>query len=198
MITLGIIDMIFKVFKHEGQDISVFTLQFLTAMMMNLSLTKSSQSDFEMHKTELITIIIEHMTSENTQVRDYINGSIYLLLLSKPIKEEAFALKLDEVVNNLLETREEDMAFQQYDYIRKRLEGKEDEDLSNDESDEEEGDMEEVEDLEDEEVGSNISSEDYIDGELEIANGEEILLKNYALLGPEAMREQVLTRSVLD
>lgn len=58
--------------------------------------------------------------------------------------------------------------------------------------------MEEVEDLEDEEVGSNISSEDYIDGELEIANGEEILLKNYALLGPEAMREQVLTRSVLD
>lgn len=86
MITLGIIHMIFKVFKHEGSDISVFTLQFLTAMMMNLSLTKSSQSDFEMHKTELITIIIEHMTSENTQVRDYINGSIYLLLLSKPIK----------------------------------------------------------------------------------------------------------------
>jgi len=63
MIRLGIIPMIFKVFKNEGQDISVFTLQFLTAMMMNLSLKKESKKDFEGHRTELITIIIEHMTS---------------------------------------------------------------------------------------------------------------------------------------
>ena len=33
---------------------------------------------------------------------------------------------------------------------------------------------------------------------MEIANGEEFLLKNYALLGPDAVREQILTRSVLD
>ena len=38
MINLGIIPMIFKVFRNP--EISVFTLQFLTAMMMNLSLKK--------------------------------------------------------------------------------------------------------------------------------------------------------------
>ena len=43
-----------------------------------------------------------------------------------------------------------------------------------------------------------MSSEECIEGEIEIANGEEILMKNYALLGPEAVREHILTRSVLD
>ena len=46
MINLGIIHMIFKIFKAEGADISPFTLQFLTAMMMNLSLKNKSHPDF--------------------------------------------------------------------------------------------------------------------------------------------------------
>jgi uncharacterized protein with ParB-like and HNH nuclease domain len=119
MIGLGIIPMIFKVFKNEGSELSGFTLQFLTAMMMNLSLKKESKPDFEKHKAELISIVIEHMTSENNQVRDYINGSIFLLLTSKPIKEEALRQKLDLIVKNLLETREDDMCSQQYTYILK-------------------------------------------------------------------------------
>lgn len=36
------------------------------------------------------------------------------------------------------------------------------------------------------------------DGDIEIVNGDEFLMKNYALVGPEAIREQILTRSVLD
>lgn len=42
------------------------------------------------------------MTSENSQVRDYINGSIFLLLTSKAIKDEALKQKLDIIVKNLL------------------------------------------------------------------------------------------------
>ena len=125
MIGLGIVPMIFKVFKNEGSELSGFTLQFLTAMMMNLSLKKESKPDFEKHKAELISIVIEHMTSENNQVRDYINGSIFLLLTSRPIKEEVLRQKLDLIVKNLLETREDDMCSQQYTYILKRLTGEE-------------------------------------------------------------------------
>ena len=44
--------------------------------------------------------------------------------------------------------------------------------------------MEECEDYEEEEVGSSASSEECIEGEIEIANGDEILMKNYALVGP--------------
>jgi hypothetical protein len=42
------------------------------------------------------------MTSENNQVRDYINGSIFLLLTSKEIKAEALKQKLDAIVKHLL------------------------------------------------------------------------------------------------
>ena len=46
MINLGIIPMIFKIFKNEAHQLSDFTLQFLTAMMMNLSLKRASKPDF--------------------------------------------------------------------------------------------------------------------------------------------------------
>ncbi len=47
MVQLGIIPMIFGVFREEGEHISDFTLQFLIAMMMNLSLKRESKRDFE-------------------------------------------------------------------------------------------------------------------------------------------------------
>ena len=45
MINLGIIPMMFNVFKNEANEISNFTIQFLTAMWMNLSLKKESIAD---------------------------------------------------------------------------------------------------------------------------------------------------------
>jgi hypothetical protein len=91
------------------------------------------------------------------------------------------------------------MCTQQYNYILDRLTGQEDQDLcQNEESDEEE--EADAEEIEDDEYGSlsESSEEDLADGDIEIANGDEFLVKNYALVGPEAMREQILTRSVLD
>lgn len=78
------------------------------------------------------------MASDNNQVRDYINGSIFLLLTSKTIKEEALKQKLDLIVKNLLETRENDMCSQQYTYILKRLTGEEEGDLCQDSDSEDE------------------------------------------------------------
>lgn len=45
--------------------------------------------------------------------------------------------------------------------------------------------------------GESTNSE-YIEGENNTISGEELLLKKYALLGPEAVREELLTRSILD
>ena len=98
------------------------------------------------------------MTSENTQVRDYINGSIYLLLVSDKIKQEAFKQKLDKIVKNLLETREDQMCSQQYSYIMKRLNGEEEGDFGGEDSDEDEEDQMDEGDPDDEEIGSNGSS----------------------------------------
>ena len=65
MVRLGIIPMIFAVLREEGEHISDFTLQFLIAMMMNLSLKRESKKDFETHRSELVTLVIEQMGSDN-------------------------------------------------------------------------------------------------------------------------------------
>ena len=52
-------------------------------MWMNLSLKKESYPYFEAHKSELISIVMEQMTSENDNIRNYLNGTIFLLLISK-------------------------------------------------------------------------------------------------------------------
>ena len=95
---MGIIPMIFGVFRDEGEHISDFTLQFLIAMMMNLSLKRESKRDFEKNKAELVSLVIEHMGNDNDNIRNYVNGTIFLLLTSKEIRQEALKQKLDEVV----------------------------------------------------------------------------------------------------
>jgi hypothetical protein len=83
MIKLGIIPIIFNIFKAEGHEISDFTIQFSIATWMNLSLKKESYPDFEKYKSELIAIVMEQMVSPIENIRDYINGTIFLLLTSK-------------------------------------------------------------------------------------------------------------------
>lgn len=45
---------------------------------------------------------------------------------------------------------------------------------------------------------SDSSSDDYVSGEEDLMSGDELLMKEYALLGPEAVKEQRMTRSILD
>lgn len=114
-------------------------------------------------------------------------------MLSKEIKEEALKQKLDVVIKNLIDAQEDDMCSVQYNYLLGRMTG--DEPLNDYDSesdfDQEQEQIDELEDYEEEEqqYGSLSSSdEDYLEGEIEIANGEELLFKNYALLGPDAVR----------
>lgn len=46
MISFGIVEIIFKIFSEEKDELSDFSIQYLTALMMNLSLKKESKGDF--------------------------------------------------------------------------------------------------------------------------------------------------------
>ena len=69
------------------------------------------------------------MSSENDHIRNYVNGTIFLLLTSKQIKNEALKQKLDVVVKKLVELKEDNMCVQQYNYILNRLSGEEEQDI---------------------------------------------------------------------
>jgi hypothetical protein len=52
-------------------------------MWMNLSLKRESYPYFEQHKSEFISIAMQQMTSPNDNIRNYVNGTVFLLLSSK-------------------------------------------------------------------------------------------------------------------
>lgn len=145
-------------------------------------------------------LLIQLIDSQNTHIKDYVNGTLYLLLTSKLMQQQARKCKLVELVSELLESKPDDVCCPQYNYILKRLTGEEEEmgEDENDSEDEEECEIQDLEDEEDSPLSESSASSEYIDGEFDYLNGEEFLMKEYALLGPEAVREQMLTRSVLD
>lgn len=42
------------------------------------------------------------------------------------------------------------------------------------------------------------NTSEYIEGEENTLSGEDLLMKRYALLGPEAVREEIINKSILD
>lgn len=52
-------------------------------MIMNLSLKKDCEKHFAPFKQELINMMIELMCHESEQIRNYVNGAVYLLLSYK-------------------------------------------------------------------------------------------------------------------
>lgn len=127
MIKLGIIPIIFNIFRTQGHEISDFTVQFSIATWMNLSLKRESYPDFEKHKSELIAIVMDQMVSPIENIRDYINGTIFLLLTSKQIRAEALRQKMDVFIKKLIDTKAENTSVQQFVYILDRLTGNEQE-----------------------------------------------------------------------
>ncbi len=74
---LGIIPIMFNIFKSEVSDL---TIQFLIATWMNLSFRKESYPYFEAQKIQLISIFKDLMVSENKDICDYSNKTIFILL----------------------------------------------------------------------------------------------------------------------
>lgn len=94
------------------------------------------------------------------------------------------------------------IVIRQYKYILERLEETGVANLDAAEEDEYDDDEDIEEDMEgDLDMGSEndeSNTSEYIEGEETNIKGEELLMKKYALLGPEAVREEFLTRSILD
>jgi hypothetical protein len=85
----------------------MYTLQYLTAMIMNLSLKRDCEKHFVPFKQELIQIMIELMAHESEQIRNYVNGALYLLLSYKELMAEAKNQHLELHIEELLNEYEE-------------------------------------------------------------------------------------------
>lgn len=66
-----------------------FTLEYLTALLMNLSLRTEGKKRCDNLKSSLLKVLKTLLYSKNTQIQSYVNGTLYLLFAFPSIKVEA-------------------------------------------------------------------------------------------------------------
>lgn len=106
---------------------------------MNLAIKRQSTKNFEKHKGEIFPLLLRYIDFDDTQIRGYVNGTIYVLLQMQSFRQEAIKHKLCNIVQDLhtkyslklQEVEEEDLdidpddygiVIRQYKYILERME----------------------------------------------------------------------------
>lgn len=147
MIDLDVIRWVVNLLKTEGNVLSDNNLEYATALLMNLTLRSQGKKKCEELDTDILKVLNEHLEHENNQVRTYVNGTLYSVLESKKLRDEAKALGLDTALEYLLKNSEQNFQ-RQIEYVLSRLNKDEEEDAKSQSSDEEVDEEDEI-DLDD-------------------------------------------------
>lgn len=106
MIDLNVIKWVVNLLKTEGTVLSDNYLEYATALLMNLTLRSAGKRKCEELCQDVLKVLTEHLENENNQVRTYVNGTLYSVLESKKLREEAKELELDKALEYLLKNSE--------------------------------------------------------------------------------------------
>lgn len=181
MIDLGMIEWIVNIIRAELHSLSEYSLEYATALLMNLTLRTVGKNACENPNLQVLHLLNDLLEHENFQIRTYVNGTLYSLFSRASLKEEAKALGMDSFLSELMKTS--DQQYQrQIQYILKQLivpeeeQDREDSDtMSNEEEDnDEDRDTDEEDEYEDE---SCLIEEDY--QILLSERGEDFLINNF-------------------
>lgn len=86
MINIDVIQWISKTIKNEFDTLSDYSLEYATALLMNLSLRPQGKLKCE-HTPDILQTLCQLMEHENPQVRTHINGTLYSILTRTSLKE---------------------------------------------------------------------------------------------------------------
>lgn len=145
MIEMDMIKYIVFILKNEITTLSDYTLEYSTALLMNLSLRKIGKDKCEDPNLELLHVLNELLEHENDQVRTYVNGTLYSIFRRKSLRNQAKELGMDEILNYLAQNIQphEDHLKRQIQYILGQLNmTKEEPEESSDEDSDQEADEE--------------------------------------------------------
>lgn len=85
MIQLDIVRWIVETIKDELESLCDYTLEYATALLMNLSLRSDGKNKCE-EIPDILNVLNELIENENLQVRTHINGTLYSILTRKSLK----------------------------------------------------------------------------------------------------------------
>lgn len=98
MIQLDMIRWISTTLREEGDRLSDYSIEYATALLMNLSLRSSGKDKCEEPDIDLLKVLNSLVEHENLQVRTYVNGTLYSIFTREKLREEAKALGMPDVL----------------------------------------------------------------------------------------------------
>lgn len=176
MIELNMIEWLGNLLKHEADSISYYSLEYGTALLMNLSLRTAGKDKIETCSVDILSVLNNLLEHENIQVRTYVNGTLYSILTRQQLKEHAFELGMDEALRFLMHQSDEHLK-RQIQYILDQL-NSEQEDCLSDDNDDDPEDRDEDESEIDDYIAEDEDMEDVM-SEQNILTGEELLQHSY-------------------
>ena len=213
MIECNVIQWIVQLLSQAAQNetpLSDYSLEYATALLMNLSLRSKGKDVCESLSQQgisLIKVLSDVMEHDNLQVRTHVNGTLYSILTRVSLKDEANQLGLGELleymINNadqsMMENEEQMQRQMQYIYRQLTANAEPALDVQSDVEDEDD-DFEETGDDEyndDEFFGEDEDFNDTL--RLEgVVTGEEWLTSQFLLSNLEAMAQSATISRRID
>ena len=143
---------------------------------MNLSLRTLGKDKIQNSHIDLLLVLNNLLIHENTQVRTYVNGTLYSILTRQKLKDRALELGMDEKLSEL-KTASDEHFKRQIQYILDQLNYESTDDCLSDDNDDEVEDIDEEETDLDEFIVEDEDMDDLI--QEEILTGEELLVQKY-------------------
>ena len=145
MIQFDVINWIVTTIREELDQLCDYTLEYATALLMNLSLRAEGKTKCE-EIPEILQVLSELIESENLQVRTHVNGTLYSILTRQSLKTQANQLGMGEMLEYVMQNSDEQFQ-RQIQYILNQLQA---ESIEGDQEAEDEGQGAAVEDEEEE------------------------------------------------
>ncbi|CAG9316744.1 ARMC9_2 [Blepharisma stoltei] len=181
MIELNMLDWLMKILKYDLDNIGDYTLEYAAALLMNLSLRKAGKNKLEEHASDVMTMLNKFLNHSNTQVKTYINGTLYSILTRQSMKEAAIKIGMEKRLRNLSINAEESIK-RQISFILEQIKH---------EGESESSTEDEQEEVEDEEFEGDdlIAEEEDMDDiivQQGVLTGEGLLREKYSQQGPHS------------
>ena len=178
---------IIETIRDELEQLSDYTLEYATALLMNLSLRVEGKTKC-CEIRDILHVLNELLESENLQVRTHVNGTLYSILTRPSLKQVANQMGMQEMLEYLMQNSDEQFQRQiQYILNQLQAEGVEDE-REEEVEDEEEDEDENSEDFDgqDGEEDGEYNDTIKIEG---VPIGEELLTSMFVLGSQEAIEQ---------
>ncbi|CAD8158225.1 unnamed protein product [Paramecium octaurelia] len=191
MLDNDIIQVALNILKREKFNLSEYTYEYITALIMNLSLSSRGRDSLSINKELAFEVLFELIEYPNDQIRTFTNGTFYSMFSRRDLREYAYELNIPQELPKLLSISD-DRFKKQIQYMIEQLESNDDD---YDQSQlEEDNDVDDLED--DEECPVDDDDEDDLQNN-DMIVGEELLRNEFALDNEQAEQQRQLMESIM-